>query len=60
MGKEDKECEPGTMKQEEGKLYVCNKKGKWESYKKDRTIEGGIRRIYDLPPKERKTFLSRS
>jgi len=46
MGKEDKECVPGEMKQEGGKLYVCNKKGEWESYNKDRTIEGGIDRLF--------------
>ena len=59
MSKEDKECEPGTMKREGEKLYVYSKKGKWESYKKDRTVEGGVRRIFDLPPKDKKTFLTR-
>lgn len=55
----EKECVPGNMKEEDGKVYVCNKKGKWESFKKDKTIEGGIRRIFKLPKKQRKTFMTR-
>ena len=46
------ECVPGNMKEEEGKVYICNKNGKWETFNKDRTIEGGIRRIFGLPRKQ--------
>jgi len=56
-GQKEEECAEGNLKEEDGKVYICNSKGKWETYKKDKTIEGGTRRIYDLPPK--KTFLTR-
>ena len=58
-GQKEEECAPGNLKEENGKVYICNKKGKWETYKKDKTIKGGIRRIFDLPPEEIKTFLTR-
>ena len=52
------ECVPGNSKEEDGKVYVCTNKGKWRLFEKEKTIEGGIRRIFDLPPKDRKTFLT--
>ena len=58
--KEDKECTPGNLKEEDGKVYICNKNGRWETYKKKKTIEGGVDRLYGLSSEERKTFLSRS
>lgn len=57
--KEAQECTYASMKVEDGKTYICNKKGKWELYEKDKTIEGGVRRISNLPKKEKKSFLTR-
>ena len=57
-GQKEEECAEGNLKEEDGKVYIC-KKGKWETYKKDKTIEGGIGRIFGLSPKDRKTYLTR-
>ena len=40
------ECVPGNTKEEGGKAYLCNKKGRWQLFKKKRTIEAGIKRLF--------------
>ena len=40
------ECVPGNTKEEDGKAYTCNKKGRWSLFGKKKTIAGGISRIF--------------
>lgn len=40
------ECVPGSVRLKDGREQACNKKGRWITIKKEKTIEGGIKRMF--------------
>jgi len=39
-------CVPGNMQERNGKVYICNNKGKWVLKVKEVSIQGGIKRLF--------------